>query len=113
MRISRRTSSTSASLRRPRPRRRVKIPSKRSVRLSNMGSLRLPDRTGAGTSDRARRSAAGSEQRVDELLGIEVDEVVGALAQADQLDREAELALDGDHDAALGRAVELGQHDAR
>ena len=30
----------------------------------------------------------------------------------DQLDRHAQLALDGDHDAALGRAVQLGQHDA-
>ena len=43
---------------------------------------------------------------------LERRQVVGALAEADQLDRHAELALYGDHDAALGGAVELGQHDA-
>src|SRR5262245_40088729 len=40
-RISRRTSSTSASLSRPLPRRRLKMPSKRSERASNMRSTRL------------------------------------------------------------------------
>src|SRR4051812_17659774 len=54
-RISRRTSSTSSSLRRPRPRRRVKIPSKRSLRLSNMRRAGVsplpagPDGGGGGT----------------------------------------------------------------
>jgi hypothetical protein len=36
---------------------------------------------------------------------------VGAFAEADELDRDAEVALDGDDDAALGGAVELGQDD--
>ena len=35
------------------------------------------------------RSVLG-EQRVDELVGVEVDEVVGRLAEADELDRDAE-----------------------
>ena len=35
-----------------------------------------------------------------------------ALAEADELHRHAELALHRDDDAALGRAVELGEHDA-
>ena len=60
----------------------------------------------------SRQSARPSEG-VDERVGIEVDQVVGPLAEAHQLDRQAELALDRDDDAALGRAVELGQHDAR
>src|SRR5436190_22891855 len=41
-RISFRTSSTSSSVSRPLPRRRVKMPSKRSERLSNMRSTTLP-----------------------------------------------------------------------
>ena len=35
-----------------------------------------------------------------------------ALADADDLHRQAELRLDREHDAALGGAVELGEHDA-
>ena len=37
---------------------------------------------------------------------------MGAFAEADELDRDAEVALDGDDDATLGGAVELGQDDA-
>jgi hypothetical protein len=48
----------------------------------------------------------------DEGLRVEGCQVVRALSEADQLDRHAELALDGDDDAALGGAVELGEHDA-
>src|SRR3954471_7707853 len=56
---------------------------------------------------------ASHDDGVDEGLGVEGSEVVRTLAEADELDRHAELALDGDDDAALGRAVELGQHDPR
>ena len=52
------------------------------------------------------------EQGVDELVGVEGDEVADGLAEADELDRDAELGLDGEDDAALGRAVELGEHHA-
>ena len=34
------------------------------------------------------------------------------LADPDVADGQVQLARDGDHDAALGGAVELGQHDA-
>src|SRR5665213_3082991 len=108
VRISRSTSSTSASVRRPRPRSRVRMPSNRSVRLSNMGCSGYPT-TVAGPCARSLASG-GSEQGVDEGLGVEVDEVARTFAESDQLDREAEFALDGHHDPALGRAVQFGQH---
>ncbi len=53
------------------------------------------------------------EQGGDELGGDERDQVADRLAGADELHRDAEFGLDGEHDAALGRPVELGQHDAR
>src|SRR3954471_6538840 len=56
---------------------------------------------------------ASHDDGVDEGLGVEGREVVGTLTEADELDRHTELALDRDDDAALGRAVELGQDDAR
>src|SRR5688572_12231380 len=52
------------------------------------------------------------EQRFHELVGIEDGEIFGLLADADVLDRQAELLADRDHDATLRRAVELGEHDA-
>src|SRR3954453_18457936 len=58
-------------------------------------------------------AASSHDDGVDEGLGVEGREVVGTLAQADELDRHTELALDRDDDPALGRAVELGQDDAR
>src|SRR6476469_4638653 len=60
-----------------------------------------------------RERASSHDDGVDEGLGVEGGEVVGALAEADELDRHTELALDRDDDAALGGAVELGQDDAR
>ena len=53
------------------------------------------------------------EQRVDERLGVELGEILGALADADVADRQLQLARDCEDDAALRGAVELGQHDAR
>ena len=57
-------------------------------------------------------SRAGDELFHKALRG-EGDEVVDALAHADEPHRQTEALLDGYHAAALGRAVELGQHDAR
>ena len=57
--------------------------------------------------------AYAAEDRVHERVRVERRQVVGALTEADQLHRYAQLALHRDHDAALGRAVQLGQHDAR
>src|SRR2546426_5498740 len=51
-------------------------------------------------------------QGVDEPLGIEGPEVLDLLAHPDELDGEPELARDPHHDAALGGAVELGEHYA-
>src|SRR3954447_16013184 len=80
------------------------------VRKRNNG--RITTRTPG--EDRPPRLADGlAEQRVHEGLGLERSEVVGPLAEPDELDRHAQLALHGDDDAALGRAVELREHDAR
>src|SRR4051812_47638236 len=49
------------------------------------------------------------EQGVHERGRLERRQVVGALAEADQLHRDPELALHPEDDPALGRAVQLGQ----
>ena len=59
-----------------------------------------------------RREATSVDDGVDEALGVEGREVVRTLPQTDELDRDTELALDRDDDAALGGAVELGEDDA-
>ena len=51
------------------------------------------------------------QQRVHECFRVERRQVVRAFTQADELDGNAELLLNSDHDAALCRAVKLGQHD--
>src|SRR5450759_5954661 len=53
-----------------------------------------------------RRSA---QARVDECGRLERRQVVGTLAEADQLDGHAQLPLHRDDDPALGGPVELGQ----
>jgi len=50
-----------------------------------------------------------SQDAVDKGLGIENGQIVGPLAQPDQLDGHAQLPLDRYDNAALGRAVQLGQ----
>src|SRR5215470_6519121 len=52
-----------------------------------------------------------ANDRVDECRRLERGEIVGSFAQADQLDRHSQFPLDRDDDPALGRAVQLGQHD--
>ena len=44
--------------------------------------------------------------------GSNAHEIADRFAEADQLHRQAELGFDREHDPALGRTVELGQHDA-
>ena len=59
-------------------------------------------------------SASGSlEQRSHELFGVERQQIVHLFAHPDIADRQVQLARDRDHDAAFGRAVQLGQNDAR
>src|SRR5947207_8877020 len=53
-----------------------------------------------------------AEDGVHEGVGVERGQVVRTLTETDELDRNAQLTLDRDDDAALGRAVQLGQHDA-
>ena len=53
------------------------------------------------------------EQRRDERLRVERQQVLRLLPHPDEPDRDAELLLDREHDAALRGRVELGQDDAR
>src|ERR1035437_10721486 len=96
-RTSPRASSRSASESRPRDLSDVPSRSSRPLRESNM-KKRLP---------------SGAEQRIDEVRWLEGQQVLGALAHSHELDRDAEFALDRDHDAASRGAVQFGQHDAR
>ena len=43
---------------------------------------------------------------------VERQQVVGLLPHPDEADRDAEVLLDREHDAALGRRIELGEDDA-
>ena len=52
------------------------------------------------------------DQCAGEGARVEFAEILGLFADADEADRQPELARDGDHDAALGGAVELGEHEA-
>src|ERR1700722_11764934 len=52
-----------------------------------------------------------AQDGVDEGGRLERGHVVGAFAEADQLDRHAQFPLDGDDNAALGGPVKLGQDD--
>ena len=52
------------------------------------------------------------EEGVDIGLRVEGHQVVDLFAGADEADRQIQFARDGDDDAALRGAVELGEHDA-
>jgi hypothetical protein len=47
-----------------------------------------------------------AQDGVDERARVKRGQVIGSLAEADELDGNPELPLDGDDDAALRRAVE-------
>src|SRR5262245_5034300 len=53
-----------------------------------------------------------SKQCVNEPLWIECLDVLRRLTEADELDRNLQLITDGDDDTPLGRAIELGKHNA-
>ncbi|CDN45251.1 hypothetical protein BN871_GX_00030 [Paenibacillus sp. P22] len=76
------------------------------VKLLTLSAIRLLFRPGILIPDKAR------EQRMHELLGVELLEVLHLLAEADELDGKVQLMADRDDDPALGRAVELRQHEA-
>ena len=52
------------------------------------------------------------KQASGEGVGIEGLQIVQPLAHADEFHRQLEFVFDGEHHAAPGGAVELGQHDA-
>src|SRR5512144_1823719 len=52
-------------------------------------------------------------QCIDKCRGIERPQVADLLPYADESHRDLQLVTDPQHDAALGGAVELGEHDAR
>src|ERR1700761_2206265 len=56
-------------------------------------------------------SLGGGHERPGEVPGVERTQILELLADADQLDRDAELGRDRQRDPALGGAVELGEHD--
>ena len=53
----------------------------------------------------------GRHERAGEVVGVERAQVLERLADADELDGNAELARDGKRDAALGGPVELREDD--
>ncbi len=59
-----------------------------------------------------RLISPGSQQRVDELLWIKVLQILDALADTNKFYRYPELFVDGKHDAAFGRAVQLRKRDS-
>ena len=70
---------------------------------------------GRGRRRRGARSAGRRvglrEEGVDERLGIERDEVTDLLTHANKADGHVQGVFDGEHDAALGGRVELGEDD--
>src|SRR5258706_381804 len=58
------------------------------------------------------RSLRLADQSVHESGRVERREVIRTFAETDQLHRNSELLLYGDHDAALGRTVQFGEHHA-
>ena len=75
--------------------------------LPSRSSPRRAERP-AETPDPRPRSG---QQRPREVVRVERAQVLELLADADQLDRDPELVGDRERDAALGRAVELGEDD--
>src|SRR4051794_20925149 len=76
----------------------------------NTQASTMPSSVAARWAANAGRS--GRHERPGEIVGVERAQVLERLADADELDRDAELTGDGQRDAALGRAVELREDDA-
>src|SRR5690606_11058310 len=97
--MTRTTSTTIAAMAVVRPQRR------QPERLSEPGAE-------AVSLDMAAASAAQCvrQQGVDERLGVEHPQVFELLADSGKPDRNAELACQRKHDAALGGAVQFGHH---
>src|ERR1044072_9412575 len=59
------------------------------------------------------RTCVLCQEGIHEGFRLEWGKVIRPFPEADQLHRDAQLTLHLEHDPALGRAVELGEHDAR
>ena len=56
---------------------------------------------------------SSSDKIVDEFPCVKGAQVIDALAKAHELHRHLQLLCDGNDDATLGGAVQLGEDDAR
>src|SRR6516225_5019803 len=77
------------------------------------GIIALADYTRlVGDRKRLKPQSIG-KQRLDKRLRIKWLQIVELLADADEFDWQAQLLLHCENRPALGRAIELGQDDAR
>src|SRR5262245_53301918 len=78
--------------------------------VKQLASLELRSASPARRAcDSPRLAPRSDEQRLDKGIGVKGLEVVQGFADADELDREVHDLADGDDNAPLGGAVELGQ----
>src|SRR5438552_12479182 len=61
---------------------------------------------------RGSKASLKSRERAAEILGRERRQIVDALADADEMDRQFEFLREGNQDAAARGAVELGHDEA-
>ena len=76
------------------------------------GFLHLPPDGGGGLFLLGLLLALVVEQSLGEHPGVKGLQVVDLLPHADELHRQIQIPLDGQHHAALGGAVQFGQHNA-
>ena len=77
------------------------------------GIMLRPARGANNSGGRGLGRSVPAQEGVDEDLGVEGGEVFGLLARADEAHGHVQLSGDGEDDAALAGAVELGQADGR
>ena len=58
------------------------------------------------------RVCVGGEDGLGKCTGVEGLEVLNSLANAHEGDWNTELAVNGNHDAAAGDAVQFGEHQS-
>src|SRR3954471_4269811 len=83
-----------------------------STRRRVAGSRPLSDIRYSTVTKRANRSLPSTEKRLDELVRIERLQVRDLLTDPDIADGDLQLVADPDDDAALRRAVELGEDES-
>ena len=101
----------SAASERPGRERRQEEPHRRDLADGQQHRCDQPEHPGVHALESTECGGSGQE-RAREVLRVERPQVLELLADPDQLDRDPELVGDRQRDAALGRAVELGEDDA-